>query len=226
MELGSLLRTNNITEVQMASVNPNVKVLFVSDPEGYQDIIRQFRMVVASAWVPDYNVMEADLNGDITEFTYKYLDYLNRPESQVLFATILLALYQKKDLVMFFPPEALDFKYPDTLMQYIFDNYGICVGNDRCRAEFNQAYNDRIYSILYSYSFIPVQDFILGTNTMDMDDLVKVINDLQIPMDREKMNIFYSNPKPILDFIESYKQSMIQSQKILFKPMIVGDMIC
>lgn len=224
MELGSLLRTNNITEVQMASVNPNTKILFVSDPEGYQDIIRQLRMVVASAWVPDYNVMEADLNGDINEFTLKYLDYLNRPESQVMFATILLALYQKKDLVMYFPPEALDFKYPDTLMQYIYDNYGICVGNSSYRPEFNQLYSDRIYSILYSYSFIPVQDFILGTTTMDINDLVKVIQELQIPIDSTK-NI-YLNPKPVLDYIEAYKQSMLQTQKILFKPMIVGDMIC
>ena len=146
MELGSLLRTNNIQEVQMASVNPNTKILFVSDPEGYQDMIRQLRMVVASAWVPDYNVMEADLNGDINEFTLKYLDYLNRPESQVMFATILLALYQKKDLVMYFPPEALDFKYPDTLMQYIYDNYGICVGNSVCGAEFNQLYSCLLYT--------------------------------------------------------------------------------
>lgn len=225
MELGSLLRTNNIQEVQMASVNPNTKILFVSDPEGYQDMIRQLRMVVASAWVPDYNVMEADLNGDVNEFTLKYLDYLNRPESQVMFATILLALYQKKDLVMYFPPEALDFKYPDTLMQYIYDNYGICVGNSVCGAEFNQLYSDRIYSILYSYSFIPPQDYILGTSTMDINDLIKVIHELQIPIDPAKVNI-YSNPKPVLDFIESYKQSMLQAKKILFKPMIVGDMIC
>ena len=106
MQLGAILYTNDINQVQMASVDPNTKILFISDPEGYQDIIRQFRLVTAPAWVPDYNVMEADLNGDPNEFAFKYLDYLNRPEAQVMFATILLALYQKKNLVLFFPPES------------------------------------------------------------------------------------------------------------------------
>lgn len=220
MELGSLLCTNNINDAQMASVNPNTRILFISDPEGYQDIIRSMRMIVSSAWVPDYNIMEADLNGDINEFILKYLDYLNRPEAQMMFATILLALYQKKDLVMFFPPEAWEFKYPNALLKYISDNYGIAVN-----AGFNPAYSDKISSILYEYSFIPVQDFILESNSMDFNDLVKVINELNIPIDSNRIDI-RTNPKPVLDYIEQYKQAMISANKVLFKPLIVGDDIC
>ena len=219
MELGAFLVTNNIQEVQMASVNPNARILFVSDPEGYQDLIRQFRMILVSAWVPDYNVMEADLNGDPNEFACKYLDYLNRPEAQAMFATILLALYQKKDLIMFIPQEAWEFKYPNFLIQYIYNNYGIAIGNQN--TSFNEAFADKIASILYAYDFITVQDFILHTNSMTSNDLVKVMRDLNIPP------IFdLNNPKPILDYIERYKQSMLKENKILVKPCIVGELIC
>lgn len=220
MQLGALLYTNDINQVQMASVDSNTKILFISDPEGYQDIIRQFRLVTAPAWVPDYNVMEADLNGDPNEFAFKYLDYLNRPEAQVMFATILLALYQKKNLVLFFPPESWEFKYPQFLINYIYNNYGLMAGNTN--TTFNAAYSDKIASILYSYSFIPVQDFILNTESMDEKDLMKVMYDLQIPMDL----ISADDKKPILNFIEAYKQDMLKEQKILFKPMIVGGLLC
>lgn len=219
MELGAFLVTNNIQEVQMASVNPNARILFVSDPEGYQDLIRQFRMILVSAWVPDYNVMEADLNGDPNEFACKYLDYLNRPEAQAMFATILLALYQKKDLIMFIPQEAWEFKYPNFLIQYIYNNYGIAVSNQH--TSFNEAFADKIASILYAYDFITVQDFILHTNSMTSNDLFKVMGDLNIPL-----LLDLNNPKPILDYIERYKQSMLKENKILIKPCIVGKLIC
>ena len=218
MQLGALLYTNDINQVRMASVNPNTKILFISDPEGHQDIIRQFRMITASAWVPDYNVMEADLNGDPNEFACKYLDYLNRQEAQVMFATILLALYQKKDLIMFIPPEAWEFKYPNFLIQYIYNNYGILAGNTN--STFDQRFSDKIASILYSYSFIPVQDFILNTASMDENDLYKVMRDLNISTE-----LLSCGTKPVLNFIEEYKQSMLKEQKILFKPMIVGGLI-
>ena len=208
MELGAFLVTNNIQEVQMASVNPNARILFVSDPEGYQDLIRQFRMILVSAWVPDYNVMEADLNGDPNEFACKYLDYLNRPEAQAMFATILLALYQKKDLIMFIPQEAWEFKYPNFLIQYIYNNYGIAISNQH--TSFNEAFADKIASILYAYDFITVQDFILHTNSMTSNDLFKVMGDLNIPT-----LLDLNNPKPILDYIERYKQSMLKENKIL-----------
>lgn len=219
MELGAFLVTNNIQEVQMASVNPNARILFVSDPEGYQDLIRQFRMILVSAWVPDYNVMEADLNGDPNEFACKYLDYLNRSEAQAMFATILLALYQKKDLIMFIPQEAWEFKYPNFLIQYIYNNYGIAISNQH--TSFNEAFADKIASILYAYDFITVQDFILHTNSMTSNDLFKVMGDLNIPL-----LLDLNNPKPILDYIERYKQSMLKENKILIKPCIVGELIC
>ena len=67
-----------------------------------------------------------------------------------------------------------------------------------------------------------MQDFILNTESMDEKDLMKVMYDLQIPMDL----ISVDNKKPILNFIEAYKQDMLKEQKILFKPMIVGGLLC
>lgn len=215
----SLLATSDINFIMTASMDPNTKILYLGDPVGAQDIIKGYRLIVAGPWVPDTTVMESDLNGVYEEFCARYTDYLNSNESQMLLATLVKALYIGKNVILFFPPETSEFKYPQFLLQYLQNFAGLCAATPNNNGFFfDTRFNDRISYLMYYYNIITPQEFILMTESMDISSLSKLIMDLCIPIEGD----ITKNPKPLLDWIETYKQTMISNKIEMDKPFIVG----
>lgn len=215
---GMLISTSDIQYVQTAAIDPNTKILYLGDPEGQQQLLQNFHMIVAGSWVPDYLVMEADLNGNVGEFEAKYIDYLNREESQMLIATVFTALYKGKNIILFFPPETVEFKYPAFLLQYLLCNYGIrAATSNNVPYGFDSRFGDKAAYIMYFYNTISPIEFILLTESMDINSLRKVIVDMNIPVTGN----IVANPKPVLDWIEEYKQSMLKEKRELIKPFMI-----
>lgn len=214
---GMLISTSDIRYVQAAAIDPNTKIMFMGDPEGQQQMIQNLKLILATPWIPDYLVMEADINGDPNEFAAKYTDYLNREESQMMFATLCTALYRGKNIILYFPPESVEFKYPSFLMQYLLYNFGIQAATPQVPYNFDNRFGDKVAYLMYYYNTILPTEFILMTKSMDINSLTKVIMDLRIPVSGD----ISKNPKPILDWIEAYKQRMIAAEKELQKPFMI-----
>lgn len=214
---GMLISTSDIQYVQAAAIDPNTKIMFMGDPEGQQQLIQNLRLILATPWIPDYLVMEADINGDPNEFAAKYIDYLNREESQMMFATLCTALYRGKNIILYFPPESMEFKYPTFLTQnYMVYNFGIRAATAQSPFNFDSRYGDKVAYLMYFYNTITPIEFILMTESMDINSLTKVIVDMRIPVTGD----ISKNPKPILDWIEEYKQRMLAAERELQKPFM------
>lgn len=213
-----LITTSDLQLIQTAAPDPNTKILYLGDSEGAQNFISGYKMIVAGPWIPDITVMESDLNGIVEGFNARYLDYLNQPESQMLLATVLTALYKGKNVILFFPPESNEFKYPSFLLNYIANVTGIIPTSPTTAFSFNPAYNDKIAWIMYYYNTIDPLEFILLTESMDINSLSKLIMDLGISVEGD----ISKNPKPLLDWIERYKQTMLEYKIEMQKPFMVG----
>ena len=65
---GELGFTTNIELVKSVAMDPNVKIIYVGDTLGAENIISYYQMIPGTLLVPEFSVMEADINGIICSF--------------------------------------------------------------------------------------------------------------------------------------------------------------
>lgn len=194
--------------------NNNCKIIFVGDTTGYDDMIRYYHILTASPLVPDYTVMEADIEGTLLEFQAKYTAYLQSSAATQYFITILAALHMGRQILLFFPPECQGLKYPLQLLNHISTMYGITVGFPEYGITFSYdiRYDPQNANLMYAYNLITVEEYLLfsGKNPIDYN---KVIIDLHLFGDKDcTINDFVS-------FIDAYRNNIVQAGKPLIRPI-------
>ena len=211
---GSIAATMDPKVVEYNSMNnPNCKVIFVGDTVGYDDMIRYYRILVASPFVPDYNVMEADIEGTIYEFRQKYAEYLSSPAAVQYFATILTALHIGKFILLFFPPETNGLKYPIELLSYFAMRYGFTVAFPEMGIQFayDYSFNEYNASLLYEYNLITPEDYIQYMSPNNIN-YAKVVVDMRLPV---KPN---TNIETVVNWILGYRDRILKANKPLIRP--------
>ena len=194
--------------------NNNCKIIFIGDTTGYDDMIRYYHILTASPLVPDYTVMEADIEGTLLEFQTKYATYLQSSAAMQYFITMLTALHLGRQILLFFPPECKGLKYPLELLNHIANAYGITVGFPEYGISFSYdtRFDPRNATLMYMYNLIPVEEYLLfaGTGPIDYN---KVITDLRLFGNQNcTMNDF-------VIFIDRYRNNILQAGKPLVRPI-------
>lgn len=215
---GQLAACDNLELVRviLSEPNSNAKVIFVGDPVGFENIIRYYDMIVGSIIMPNYQAMEADVNGDLQEFTNLYYQYLSTSQAPVqFFATILAALVRGKNIVLYFPAEARGLRYPMALLNYITNTFGIYTRNGEVPFNYDMRYNPANAALLYQYNLISPGEYIAYSGakyTMMLDKL------------SADYNFKYTNPQQIIQYLNAYLNTMDEAGKVLLKPFVVGDL--
>lgn len=211
---GELASTSDPSIIQFIASEPNSKIIFVGDPAGYEDQIRFYRMIMASPFVPDYQVIEADVNGDMNEFNTKYNLYLSSDPARMYFATIIAALIVGKNILLFFPPEVKGLQYPNALLTHILMNYGIQTRTPEIPFGYNDAYTPNNAALMYHYNVIDPQTYLrlAGETFFGMSD--KLAFDLRIPVSDPV--IFKS--KEMYEYLNSYRLNLLKTDQPLIKP--------
>lgn len=212
---GQLGATFDIGLVQVVAPEPNTKIVFVGDSVGYEDIIKMYNMVHGSILMPDYPTMEADINGDNTEFHQRYYTLLETEVPRMFFASLFTALYQGKNIMIYFPKEAKDLKYPYALLSYIASMYGIQAAIDSVRFQLSPAIVNVAY-VMYYFNLILPNQFIILSGDYYTKMLPKLATDMgmgHILGDPQKEQFFIQQ-------INAYRDSMLRSGKYLNKPFM------
>lgn len=210
----SMLATMDIKTVEYnIANNPNCKVIFVGDTMGYENIINSYRLLVASPLVPDYSVMEADIEGTAMEFKFKYISLLETEAAAQYFMTIIAALNRGKFIILFFPPESNGLKYPTELIRFFAERYGIVAAFPEMGLQFSYdiRYDDFNAGLLYSCDLISVQEYLVyaHVNTLNVR---KIIFDLRLPV---KPN---TSIDTVIKWISDYRDRIIRANKPLIRP--------
>lgn len=206
---GQLAYTSDLNLVQLMVQDGKSKVIYVGDPIGQEQTIQFYNMVIGSILIPDYNTMECEINGDINGFVNKYCQYLSSESPNMFIRTIIAALYKGTNVLLFFPPQAQGLKYPEILLNYLFEYHGIqCGGPDR-QFMYNHAFDNINAASLYNMNIISPQEYLLlaGPNFMEMAN--KIADD---------MGIYVNNVGELFNYLSEYQQRLMNSDKILIKP--------
>ena len=190
---GELATASDPSMLQFIAAEPNSKIIFVGDPTGYEDQIRFYRMIMASPFVPDYQCIEADINGDMNEFNTKYNLYLSSEPARMYFATIIAALIVGKNILLFFPPEVKGLRYPNALLTHILMTYGIQTRTSHIPCGYNDAYTPTNAALMYHYNVNDPQTYLRLAAYKFFNLSAKLAFDLRIPV--SDTGVF--NPKGI-----------------------------
>lgn len=118
--------TNQISDVQQMLVGGVNVIALTDDIEDF----RHTPVMVASILLPPYESSEADTYGDEEAARNIYIQYLMRPETMKVFATILAALHAGKEICFYIPmDESTAFKFGRTLLEFMASQFGVLVGD-------------------------------------------------------------------------------------------------
>lgn len=212
---GQLGATFDINLVQTVASDLNTKIVFVGDSAGYENVIRMYNMIVGSILMPDYPTMEALINGDTTSFHNMYYSLLETEVPRMFFATLFTALYQGKNVMIYFPQEAKDLQYPYALLSYIAGVYGIQAAIESVRFQLTPAIVNAA-CVMYNFNLIYPNQFIVLSGDYFTKMLPKLIMDMgmeHILGDQQKEQSFAHQ-------IKLYQNNMLQSGKYLTKPFM------
>ena len=72
------------------------KIILIGDPD--RDLVTQYNMIVGSLFMPPYEAVMEEMDGNFTEFRNKYYMHLFSNEVQEYIALIFRALYEGKKI--------------------------------------------------------------------------------------------------------------------------------
>ena len=168
---GILSITPDINTAMSASIS-GWKVLYLGDPIEEKNIIDQYGFIIAMPLVPDYKILEKFIDGYQDEFDLEYSDQLGNPDTMSFFASILAALHQGINIVMYFPRSVIDLRYPAVLVQYIQQQFGIIGATTENQYMYNDSYDSANILLLYINNLVTHIDFLLNYNREMNADLI------------------------------------------------------
>ena len=168
---GILSITTDINTAMSASIS-GWKVLYLGDPIEEKNIIDQYGFIISMPLVPDYKILEKFIDGYQDEFDLEYSDQLGNPDTMSFFASILAALHQGINIVMYFPRSVMDLRYPAVLVQYIQHQFGIIGATTDNQYMYNDSYDSANILLLYINNLVTHIDFLLNYSREMTPDLI------------------------------------------------------
>ena len=211
---GELAATYNPGILQYIAAEPNSKIVFVGDPAGYENIIRSYGIIMATPLVPDYNTLEAEINGNIGEFRAKYDIYLSSEPAVMYFATIMTAMLFGKNILLFFPPETKGLNYPNALLDHLFTKYGIQTRTETIPFMYNDNLTPVNVSLMYNYNTIAPQIYLKLAGDSFVKMIPKLAYDLKIPVSSP----YDYSSKEMYNYLNDYRIKLLNSDQLLEKP--------
>lgn len=191
---GELGFTTNIQLVKSVSLDPNVKIIYVGDTLGAENLISYYQMIPGTLLVPEFSVMEADVNGDMQEFVEKYYAQLSNEPAFSYLITLLTAMHRGKNVLIYIPPEAGGLKYPTVLAQFIDERFGIQSAWDNIPFAFKPEYTVYDADMMYSINLLGPYEYISIVPEPSVPALKKLSYDLMCAVD-------FNDPKQIKNFV-------------------------
>lgn len=171
---GQIIATADLFVIDEAA-RSGFKLLYVGD---VLETPKQWNFINAIGFVPDYQCMSAIIEGDDNRFALSYIQNLKNPMAEELFAIILAALCKGTGIMLYFPEDTLQLKYPYLLMQYMQDNYGLIVGDKSNPFSYNQVFDSSNTRLMYLYKLVDWKTYILNVDEADPMILMRLREDL------------------------------------------------
>lgn len=175
---------------------------------------------VISCLLPDYKSFISQVEEGRKEFEKNYFEYLNTKAPLTVLITIIRALCNDRNIILYTPYDNAETFVPE-LLKFIGLSFGLIVGitgtnNDR-PCSFDLSYTKNITELLYLFDLYTIEELFLDfpTNEWFSDNVVvKLVNDMQP---------YLKNSNPTLQdyglYFYNYKEKVKEQNKFL-KPIV------
>lgn len=198
---GQLWATSDINMVNQAC-SQGVKVIYLGDVLNLSNEDAT-RFVFSSSFVPDYQTMSMQVDGNKEAFIQMYVASLNSKASVEMFSAILACLYKGVSVMFYLPPEASDLNFVQYLLQFIELNYGITTATKTTKYAFDQSYSGKVIELLYLNNLVTAQEFLINSETIDDISLRKLVTELH-PMVEDPNNL-----EDIIEWFSKYRGELL-----------------
>lgn len=209
LNFGQIYITSD-TNIVTQSIYNDARIIVLDEQNPFPNYPNVY---MASLLVPPYSILEKIIDGDIQTAEAMYIDYLTSHEVNSFIAIILFALYRGENIVLYINSDEVGFK--DMLLRYICNVYGIIIGSEFVKCQYNEAGLMNILISLYMNRLISASVFLfnLGPYVIIPDFvIIQLITDID-------PNRLCMGPNECKAFINSYRLNMANANKPLVKPL-------
>lgn len=192
------------------------KVIYLGDPTGCTEpIMRNF--IMGTIFLPRVEFMQELVSGQNDTFTQHYTNQLySDPNVFEFLKTIILALHQGMNIIIYIPQESLGFGFHQLLFNTIYNMCGIHPQMNQNDSFFiDPSFTQMIAEILYCSNFLSLEQFI-GALPLDVFTNQQLFHN----MISKVFGHGSAHDKVFTDFIIALKKQMVESNEVL-RPLMV-----
>lgn len=158
-------------------------LIYCGDPADMSTDFAKIGAVSGVALVPDYQALQLYVNGSNGYLDYyRKINLTNKAATQML-ATMLQAAIMGKNVILYFPPETKELLYPNNLLSYIWELFGVQVKTKSTDFFFNPQHNDFDIRFIYDHGLIDGKTMLANTNNVPILTESNVLTELLLVQD-------------------------------------------
>ena len=138
------------------------KIILIGDPD--RDLVTQYNMIVGSLFMPPYEAVMEEMDGNFTNFRNKYFAHLFSNEVQEYIALIFRALYEGKKILLFLTKDESELWYSKLLIEFMISTFGLTISPVGNSAVFNIQYTDAVCDLLYFHDLFSYSEYLRNRN--------------------------------------------------------------
>lgn len=219
---GQLWATSDMNLVGRALSN-GFKAIYLGDPLSVNPAFKD-KFVYGTALIPDYQAMEAKVDGNEELFFHMYISSLKSGPATEMMSVILACLFKGTSIILYLPPDASSLNFAEYLLQFIQLTYGITTQTQSTQFAFNIERKDMVMELLYLNNLASPQEYLINSGTVSDNTLRKLVQDLH-PMVENPRNL-----DDILKWFSNYKDKLIYENRPLINGVQyageTGDYVC
>lgn len=156
--VGDIRITDNIDELK--SLMFTYRIIFIGEPD--QNLLNATNGIPASLFIPPYEIIVDEVDGNIECFVTKYIGYLFNSECSEYIALIIRALYDGTNILLYISKDESEMWYSKVLCDFLKSQYGITVSYLSIPATFNENYSSVVCDFLYSFDLMSTDEFFMN----------------------------------------------------------------
>lgn len=161
LELAPLAATSDLDMAATALKNGAV-IVYLGDPLSKPEQLSN--ALNGTELVPDYTLLQILINGNLVAFEKNYYNKLVMCTSS--FVNIFNFMFMKKTVIIYFPSDTMELKYPEILLRFFRSYYGVQAATKSTDFQYDSN-NYNLQVNLLIAGIITDEDFIMNMDFID-----------------------------------------------------------
>lgn len=159
---GSIYLVSDIETVSVSRQMPKTRIISLTEEPDYMKFIPD--SILGTVFLPPYECMIYLSDGDYANFREVYLRYLTgSPELDLFLSVVTRAvLIEGINIVLFVPKDEVELGFFQILAEYIFNCFGIMIGNNQAPFMYNPAFDASNCEKMYLNGFMDVEELMVN----------------------------------------------------------------